>query len=226
MHNVILSDKTALKRAVKSFSWNRKGDILLSKIIPFCGGSVAVKASSFLANGEARRNFSDYIHPYESLCAIEWNGLGECLSASSRLKSAYFFLSTLYRESFIERHVGDYTVLFDDSVWQLVYGFAKREGLEEVPLPRAVLYFTASDDCVAERIQKRCESGRTNTAHMGLSSSDIRKESDKDARNAERKVEYFRSRGVPVFTIDLTEPDPYHDGMMDEIVMDLMTLNT
>lgn len=202
--SIAIAEEEALLKAVKAFPWKKNNDKALTFLLPFLRKELSVKVAVYLAQKEVKQHYTDFTRCYEALSLMEWKGLGSISLASSRLKSAAFFLSTLYREIFIEQYAGNYTVVFDDSLWQLVYGFDRNNALDQVPLPDAVLYCTASDEIVQKRIQMRINQGRVNTSHTGLSEQAIFAQSQQDLLLAQSKIDFFLSRNIPVLPIDLS----------------------
>ena len=78
---------------------------------------------------------------------------------------------------------------------------AMKKYYEAVPLPAAIIHVTADLDTVVERVIGRRTNGKVSIRHLGLSSSDLRKDTEWAVELAHFGVMTMKKRGVPVLEV-------------------------
>ena len=78
---------------------------------------------------------------------------------------------------------------------------AMRKYYEAVPLPAAIIHVTADLDTVVERVIGRGTNGKVAIRHLGLSSSDLRKDTEWAVELAHFGMMTMKKRGVPVLEV-------------------------
>lgn len=175
----------------------------------------------------AKLEYRKGLHGYGEMLDLAWRGFERKIRpAENKVAVTAFLHRTAQEEILIDSVSLPEIVIFDDSLWQCVYG--ARESIEpmadraefvgRLPRPDGVIYCAHDLETVCERIFERARKGRLNTVHQGLSHEEIRAMAKDDLDNARFKADVLRESGVPVCELDLSAPRETLLARLDEFV--------
>lgn len=163
----------------------------------------------FLFRAMARSDFRSLAEPYAPLFDMGYHGLSVVQDPVARMKMAAFFYKIAQEEVLIDHYLPEATVLYDDSIIQLLRNFDALSGTLAADagtdgFPDAVIFCSAPWSVAHERLARRSRRGRTNTAHVGLDGEALEKAHAAESENALAKKDFFLAHGIPVCEVDLS----------------------
>ena len=175
----------------------------------------------------AKREYRRGLRGYGEMLDLAWRGFElKIRPTANRIAVTSFLHRIAQEEILIDSARLPETVIFDDSLWQCIYGARETIGpmadraafVARLPRPDGVIYCAHDLETVCERIFERAQNGRLNTVHQGLSREEIRQMAKDDLDNARFKADILRESGVPVCELDLSEPRAALLARLDEFV--------